>query len=440
MSKSSKVQRRSSPATTRQTAGPGFTFEDLTAAWLMIQLLAGDALRGVGNAGHTLQSQTGALKWQIDDLLVSAGSAADACHLALSCKSNAQVSRNGLPADFVERAWKQWRDPGTPLRRETDVLALVTRGHQPSFTPQWTNIVGWCSGEDPQLAIARIRQTQNHIRIFESISAPGGTKIATDEETVELIRHLAVIPLDFQLEPSSCREDAIGKCRKLLRSGDRKEAERVWTDLVQMATDTRVGSGTLTLSEVWAKLRTTYGLNDHPNFEGSWKALRALTQDYKGKIETALPSGFIIERRDDKTRIAESVRDQPITVVFGELGSGKSALVKATLDGDLATYNQVWLGPEQAEAATSELNRITASAGASVARCPSVKREPTQRARDRLCGEAECRRASPSQAAHRSLGLYGCPCKRDALACRARQSNRRLAGSNPHNDRAANRC
>jgi hypothetical protein len=60
-----------SSATTRQTAGPGFTFEDFTAAWLMIKLLTGEALPGVGTAGHTIQSQTGAFGWQIDDLLVT---------------------------------------------------------------------------------------------------------------------------------------------------------------------------------------------------------------------------------------------------------------------------------------------------------------------------------------------------------------------------------
>ena len=156
MSERPESQRKSSPATTRQTAGPGFTFEDFTAAWLMIKLLTGEALRGVGTAGYRVQSQTGALGWQIDDLLVTAGSDAGACHLALSCKSNTQVSRNGLPADFVERAWQQWREPGSPMRRDTDVLALVTRGQQATFIPQWTNIVTWCSGADPKLAIARI--------------------------------------------------------------------------------------------------------------------------------------------------------------------------------------------------------------------------------------------------------------------------------------------
>ncbi|WP_157385636.1 hypothetical protein [Mesorhizobium sp. STM 4661] len=348
-------KRAPSPATTRQTAGPGFTFEDLSSGWLATRILTGEKLPGVGVGGTKIQSQTDALHWQIDDLLVTAE--ADGSHLALSCKSNTQVSANGLPADFVQRAWKQWRDPDSPMQRTTDVLALVTRGRHAAFTPPWSDIVSWCSGDDPALAIARIRKTQKHARIFESIQAPGGSGMATDSETVELIRHLAVIPLDFQLDQSSSVEEAIARCRTLLQTGDLNEAQSVWTDLLQMATTTRVGSGTLTLRTIWENLRAKYRLKDRPSFEGSWNALRALTLDYKARIETALPSGVVIDRNKDKAKLAELLRDQPIVAVFGESGSGKSAIVKVTLDELFPAQNQVWLGAEQIDAATSELDR-----------------------------------------------------------------------------------
>ncbi|SFU14134.1 hypothetical protein [Mesorhizobium sp. YR577] len=354
-SKTPRKGRATSQATTRQTAGPGFTFEDLIAAWLVTKLLAGEALPAVGSAGNKIQSQSDALLWQIDDLLVTAE--ADGSHLALSCKSNMQVTANGLPPDFVQRAWTQWRASDGPMRQATDMLALVTRGRHAKFAPPWSDIVIWCSGADPALAIARIRKTQTHTRIFESIQAPGGTRMATDAETVELIQHLAVIPLDFQLDQSTSLEEAIGRCRMLLQSGDRTEAQRVWVDLVQMATDTRVGSGTLALHTIWENLRAKYRLKDQPSFAGSWSALEALTLDYKARIETALPSGVVIDRTEDQANLAELLRDQSIIPVLGESGSGKSALVKGTLDALFPSEKQVWLGPDQVDAATSELDR-----------------------------------------------------------------------------------
>ena len=66
--------RRTGRATTRSTAGPGFTFEDQIAAWLLLKMLTGEAMPGMdGRLGVQLQSQTSALGWFIDDLLVTCG-------------------------------------------------------------------------------------------------------------------------------------------------------------------------------------------------------------------------------------------------------------------------------------------------------------------------------------------------------------------------------
>ena len=354
-----KKGKTRSPATTRSTAGLGFTFEDLVAAWLLTQMLSGEALPGIGPGGTQLQSQVSALGWHIDDLLVTAVQQPKLRRIALSCKSNHQVSSAGLPADFVIRAWQQWEEAKSgPMDRLSDHLALVTRGRHAKFDEAWSDIRNWCSGGDAALAMARSLQTRKHSTVFDSIKTPKGrVKKATDAETVELIRHLNVVPLDFQLDNSTSLKDGIKRCRGLLVSGSQKEAEHLWSDLVAEATTARVGHGTITLTELWLKLRDKFSLKHHPDFEASWKALIAFTNDYKTSIETELPSGYSIERKEKAAELAELLYSQAVTVVYGESGSGKSALVKTTLDSKLADWTQVWLGPEQIEAATSELDR-----------------------------------------------------------------------------------
>ncbi|MFZ0246604.1 hypothetical protein [Candidatus Binatus sp.] len=357
--KKPKNAKTRSPATTRSTAGPGFTFEDQVAAWLLTQMLSGEALPGIGPGGTQLQSQVSALAWHIDDLLVTAVQQPKSRRIALSCKSNQQVSSAGLPADFVLRAWQQWEEAKSgPMDLLSDHLALVTRGRHAKFDEAWSDIRNWCSGGNAALAIARIRQTKKHSTVFDSIKTPKGrVKKAEDEETVELIRHLSVIPLDFQLDNSTSLKESIKRCRSLLVSGSQKEAEDLWGDLVADATTARVGHGTITLTEVWLKLRTKFSLKHHPDFEASWKALTALTNDYKTSIETMLPTGYSIERKEKAAELVELLHSQTVTVVYGQSGSGKSALVKRTLDRKFAGWTQVWLGPEQIEAATSEVDR-----------------------------------------------------------------------------------
>ncbi len=322
-------------------------------------MLSREALPGIGPGGTQLQSQVSALGWHIDDLLVTAVQQPKPQRIALSCKSNQQVSSAGLPADFVLRAWQQWEEAKSgPMDRLSDHLALVTRGRHAEFDEAWSDIRNWCSGGDAALAIARIRQTRKHATVFDSVKAPNGRiKKARDEKTVELIRHLNVVPLDFQLDNSTSLKDGIKRCRGLLVSVSQEEAEHLWRDLVAEATTARLGHGTITLTELWLKLRTKFSLKHHLDFEASWKTLTAITKDYKRVIETVLPSGYGIERKEETAKLADLLHSQTVTVVYGESGSGKSALVKTTLDSKFADWTQVWLGPEQIEAATSEVNR-----------------------------------------------------------------------------------
>lgn len=46
-----------------------------------------------------------------------------------------------------------------------------------------------------------------------------------------------------------------------------------------------------------------------------------------------------------------------LTVVFGESGSGKSALLKNVLDSKFGVWTQVWFGPEELKTALSAARR-----------------------------------------------------------------------------------
>ena len=350
------VRKTCSRATTRSTAGPGYQFEDLSAAHLLVKMMLGRPLPGVGLGATQLQFQADAIGWRIDDLLVTASDDTARRHLALSCKSNLQVTANGLPADFVNRAWTQWRaaDAG-PMDRKSDTLALVTRGRHNAFDPLWADIVQWCGAGDDAVAIAHIRKSAKHTKVFESIKRPAAGVEATDAETVELIKHLAIVPLDFQLEPSRDLEDGIEWCRDLVASGSRADAEKLWNELVRLASATRVVGGTITLEGLWAHLRQLFSLKARPDFATSWRGLASLTEDYKAGVSTALSAGHVVARQAERTNLGKLIEEQTFTLVLGESGSGKSALVKLVLDGQQA--NQIWLGPEQLAAATSDTER-----------------------------------------------------------------------------------
>ena len=344
-----------SSATLRSTSGAGFEFEDLISAWQLVKALSGEQAPGIGGVVMQVQAQVSTLGWCIDDLLLTAQTTTTALRrLAISAKGNLQVTAAGLPADFVTRAWEQWRDPQGLFNRAADGLALVTLGTHQAFDPAWREVKNACRGTDTALAMSRIRSNKRQSCVFDSVQKPSG---ASDEETIELIRRLHVLPTDLQFAHSENETQAIAQCRRLLASGCDDEAQTLWKGLINVAKEVRLRSGTVTVPDLLSLFRVQFGLRHHPDFERDWETLFNITVDYKARIETELPSGYAIPRTAEKASLQAAIADHPVTVVFGESGSGKSALIKSVLDGAYPSWNQVWFGPEDLKTALSAARR-----------------------------------------------------------------------------------
>ncbi|WP_219623465.1 ATP-binding protein [Herbaspirillum seropedicae] len=355
-SKSASDGKGHSSATLRSTSGAGFEFEDLISAWHMVKALSGERAPGIDSVVTQIQAQVSTLGWHIDDLLLTSRPSGGVRQLAMSVKGNFQVTAAGLPSDFVVRAWKQWRDTNGPFNRATDGLALITLGTHQIFAPAWREIKNACSGMDAALAISRIRLNKKQSVVFDSVKTPGN---ATDEQTIELIRCLHVFPSDLQFVPSENETYVLSQCRGLLESGTDAEAHDLWTALINVAKEVRLRSGTVTVPSLLSSLRGKFGLRNHPDFVRDWATLSNITADYKIRIETELPTGYIVPRTAETEAFRAAVASNAVTVVFGESGSGKSALVKSVLDSGYPTWNQVWFGPDELKDALSAARRGT---------------------------------------------------------------------------------
>lgn len=307
----------------------------------MVHMIQGAPIPLVGGTASQVQAQVSALGWEIDDLLVTT----DAGRLALSAKGNAQVTAAGLPKDFVERAWSQWRGATDIMDRAKDHLALVTNIRIPLFDAPWKEIRAACENVDPTLGLARIRQNRKQTLVFQSVCAV--QPIPRDEDAVELIRHLHVLPLDLEAEHSTERSAALAQIRGMLASADVTEAEDVWKCLyLEVAPRIRLSRGTLTLQDLWEELKHRFRFLNRPDFSADWRHLDQVTSDNKLRIETELSSGYILPRAAASNELLAAITSNPVVELFGESGTGKSALLKRVAESHLADWAQVWLRPE----------------------------------------------------------------------------------------------
>ncbi|KKC31374.1 hypothetical protein WH91_19830, partial [Devosia psychrophila] len=341
----------------RSTSGAGFDFEDRIAAWQLVKTLAGEKMPGVDGIATKLQAQVSSLGWRMDDLLLTGEHDGVTRRLAISAKGNQQVSASSLPSDFVERAWEHWRDPQGPFDPHTDGLALVTIGSNSDFDEAWREVKNACSGADKAIALSRIRATPRQARVFDSVQKTGAVSKGSDDETIALIRCLHILPTDLQLAYSETENQALAHCRRLLVSGDVADADDLWQRLINIATDVRLTKGTVTIHSLLSQLRGKFELVHHPDYARDWETLANITADYTARIRTELPSGYAVPRLADTATLQKAVAENAVTVVFGESGAGKSALVKSVLDGAFPSFTQVWLGPEELKTALSAARR-----------------------------------------------------------------------------------
>lgn len=355
---SSEPNSDRSPPPLRVTSGAGFDFEDRVGAWLLMKMLVGEPVPAIGGRGWMLQAQVAALGWKIDDLLVTSVQTDGALRkLALSCKGNVQVSGTALPASFVSAAWAQWHHPENPISKSNDHLALVTAARHAEFEATWREVKHACESADAALGLARIRENPKQSHLFDSIKAKAANEQASDDETRRLIERLDVLPIELHAVDALRENEAIGQCRQLLVSGDLPEAEALWERLLTMAKKARLEHGTIPLLDAWEQLRVAFSLRDHPNYRSDWEILSRYSTDQSASIATALPNGHRLARADETVKLIEGLRADVVSIITGESGSGKSALVKGVLDAQWPTAAQLWLGPEAAAVVMSAVKR-----------------------------------------------------------------------------------
>ena len=284
------MTRKEAPVTL--TGGRGFDFEDAVAAFFELQMItAGKYLGGEYGQIVNLEFQARDSGWLLDDLVVSFRSDDVIRHLAISIKSNQQVTRNGFPSDFVHQAWEQWLGVGPGVFQEgRDLLALAVGRLGSKIKAAWHDLLQEARDTTPDRLLQRIksrRQSSGLKRaVFQSLLPPRDLRRGrnAEQETARLLPHIRLLHFDFLEDPSGDHARALESCQHVLWSEDAREAQRLWEKLELIASTHRKagGRGRSQFREPrrwrWFRLTQPSGrAQQHASCFGHWNSCRWCT-------------------------------------------------------------------------------------------------------------------------------------------------------------------
>lgn len=330
----------SEKGTVFQKGGGGTNFEQFVqASFLGTMLVRGNAPCIPENEITEIVLQATRRKWETDDLLVIASSAAGSHQLLAQVKHNLIFSPdNDIFNDVLLAFWKDFNNPA--FSKTNDRLLIIKNRLNNIEKGQIKTILNYAkthsSAPDFISEIGRLKDKTEKLEIFRTVLQKANNDIApTDSELWQFLKCLDLLGYDF-LNEGSVDETYILNLIKLSRNPAAVKTERdIWYSLVAFIAKNNPSGGSFTRTSLQTK--DFYSAFDLQQVEPAYKSVQKLKTDSTTilrPIKNSLgdnASSFQLSRTSITENIIDSINDSGITIVTGKAGAGKSAAVKGAI-------------------------------------------------------------------------------------------------------------
>jgi hypothetical protein len=331
----------------KASGGGGYTFADKVAAGLLAQMLKRKfPLEPDLGPITELHFETRDAGNFLDDLqlLLKRGPSETRCFVSI--KSNRQITKSGFSTDFVQDAWEQWHGgDGSAFDPAKDILALIVGVVNEPTLQEWRELQKQAATTSPDRLAARLenagQSSATQRAIFAGLRKLGDAD-ADETETARLVSRLRVLCFSEDQEG-----DYINLCADIVSSGTIEEGAKLWSRLVQLASENRATGGFFDLSKLIRVLRSDFELKDYPDFVSDWIKIESLAAENVSGVRRVIgTTGIQLTRQEERARLKSEVDAHNVVVIAGESGSGKSALLSQILIDQPFTH-VVWLAAGQ---------------------------------------------------------------------------------------------
>ena len=342
-------------APSKLTGNNGIVFEGKVGAYFLVVMLTGNTYFNYDEFGFLTEVsfQHQADHWINDDLLLTFDNQGQTIKVALSIKSNQQITSKGKPStDFIRDAWEQYLgvlNPN-PFDPDHDIIGLVTAPIQASIKTKLTDQLSKAKHEHASVLDERIDVanwvSKDERELYYSFACPDdlASKFNVGTEKIgELLKRLAFLDFDFDLQMSRDESHAIGLCRQALASGDMTEAGHLWSKIQEIANDYRPKAGQINLIKLISIVKKSFRLKHYPHHKPDWEKLNRNSKRNIDTIPGKIAGQVVLERTLAMAHIDSKVQKGNILVLLGASGCGKTVLAKNWASNKIdISYSIIW--------------------------------------------------------------------------------------------------
>lgn len=340
MTKNSKI------TPTELTSGKGFDFEDLVGAWLTTYMISSaHFIRHESTLIKAIHFQAGNNGWIFDDILVEFSDDKRDFKLALSVKSNKQFTSQKAPDDLVEDIWNQFLTENSPFNSKCDYLGIVTAPLSGAAKTSLNSLLTksqYLPEGDLQKQVDTAKLAKNVCSLHRSFNCPStlvGIANKLNLKTDKVLKCFKAYQCDFYDQTSSTEAQSIANIKNILVDPSASNATDVFEKVCSLVKRFRVNGGVITSQIAISYIAKDIQLKIAPEFVRDLEKLKGRSISSMNRIESSIGNQVSLLRPEEVRKIDDTISSANVSVVLGDSGSGKSAMLKRFA---LSQENTVW--------------------------------------------------------------------------------------------------
>lgn len=326
-------------ATSKQTGGGGFVFEDKVGAWLVAHIISDRSPfnKELGKI-EKIEFQVRQDGWFLDDFLVSLENDQQLLSkVAISVKSNSvQINSEGFSDELVSDLWSQFlNNEKQVFNKDTDYLCIVTSPLSNEIKTNVNKILSSSKATDSSTFFSRITNdvgsaySVQQKKIFGSLSCPASlsSKYSISEERkVDLLKRIILLEFDYEADTSKDENILRVLCRDCL--SDQTQESILFDTLCNIRSLYAPVSGGLNYTELINNLRQKFTLKGYPNHIQDWTKLTEHTKLRISTIPDQIGGQLVLDRESELEELNQKFATKDAVFLLGKSGYGKSVLAK----------------------------------------------------------------------------------------------------------------